>query len=376
MTGGIYVHVPWCRAICPYCAFDVVRDRGDVPWERYVDRVLEERELRRPELPDRASTLYLGGGTPSRLPPLALARLVRGLAPHAGGEITVEVNPEDAHQDWLSAARACGVTRISLGVQTTDPQGARLLGRGHTSPQAAAAISTVKLLGFPSWTADLMFALPGQTLDALDADLDTLLAWDPPHVSLYGLTFEPGTPFEARRLAGKLQPLPDDLWRTMYDRIVERLHAEGLERYEVSNFARPGHRSEHNRGYWTGRPYLGLGPGAHGFGISGRRWVNHADPARWLTGDPTAHHESPTSEEAAIDHLLSALRAVEGVDLDQLSHDTGQGLEVTAVDGLIDEGLLLREGPRIRLGHDAFPIADAVIGHLVQHLVPSRTNTG
>lgn len=375
--GGIYVHVPWCRAICPYCAFAVVRDRGDTPWSAFVDRALRERERRRHQLPHAPRTVFLGGGTPSRLPAAELARLVRGLDAAPDAEVTAEANPEDAHADWLAAARDAGVTRLSLGVQTFDPERSRLLGRAHTTREAAAAIDRIAAVGFASWSVDLMFALPGQTLAQLDADLDALVAHAPPHVSIYGLTFEEGTPFEARRRAGKLRPPPDDLWRAMYDRLVDRLAAAGLDRYEVSNFARSGHRSRHNVGYWTGAPYLGLGPAAHGLGVAGDRWVNLATPEAWLAADdPTAHHEWPTDEQRALDALGSGMRFVDGLDLATLAAATGHRPRAATVEAVRHGGMIEVTGSTIRLTAEGFPVADSVIGALARALEPVRSAAG
>ena len=367
--SGIYIHVPWCRGICPYCGFDVVRDDGNAPWEAYVDRVLQEREFRRNALPEPPATVFFGGGTPSRMPIAALERLIAGLAPAKGAEISAEVNPEDANEAWLEGAKRAGVTRISVGVQTFDDSRARFLGRAHTTRQARNVLRRVSSAGFQSWSADLMFALPDQTLDQLARDLDALLAFEPPHVALYGLTIEADTPFAARRKAGKLDPLPDDAWRTMYDYLVDRLEEAGLDRYEVSNFARSGHRSRHNEGYWRGRPYLGLGPAAHGFGANGDRWVNLADPNAWLSArDPTAHREHPTGEEAAVDRLVSGMRHVSGVDLEQMAMRTRVHPSEATLDRLVAAGLLWRRGPVVGLTHQGFPIADSVVGTLVAGL--------
>jgi oxygen-independent coproporphyrinogen-3 oxidase len=331
-----------------------------------VDRVLREYQQRSAMLGTTPTTLFLGGGTPSRLPADLLAPLLGGLGPWvAQAEVSAEVNPEDATTPWLEAALAAGINRVSLGVQTFDPQRAKLLGRAHTSPMAVDALRRIASTGFASWSADLMFAVPDQTLADLDSDLDQLLALDPPHVSLYGLTFEPSTPFEARRQAGKMTPLADGLWRDMYDHLVARLEAAGLTRYEVSNFGRPGHASAHNQHYWRGSPYLGLGPGAHGLASSGLRWVNLADPAAWMASeDPTAHQEQPSPREASMDLLLSGMRCVVGVDLNALAC----ALDGAVLDRLQEQGLLQRFEGRIALTHHAFPIADAVVIRLVEAL--------
>lgn len=366
---GIYVHVPWCRVRCPYCAFYVVPDRGDVPWEVFVDRLLAEYHDRRPAFGDAARTVFLGGGTPSRMPIPALTRLIAGLAREPGAEVSLEANPEDVDQPWLDGAIAAGVNRLSLGVQTLDPALARLLNRAHTVDQATALLGRVGRSGVRSWSLDLIFGVPGQTLADLRRDLEALLAYEPPHVSLYGLTIEPGTPFARGVERGTLIPAGDDLWREMYDHLVERLGQAGLDRYEVSNFARPGHESDHNRGYWHDRPYLGLGPSAHGYAPDGARWVNRKDLARYLAGDdPTETRDGPSAEGLASERLISGMRAREGVDLDQLAHRTGLRPDANVVEALIRHGLLRREGPRIALALAGYPVADAVVVRLVDAL--------
>ncbi|MCA9573431.1 MAG: coproporphyrinogen III oxidase family protein, partial [Myxococcales bacterium] len=225
------------------------------------------------------ATLYIGGGTPSRLSADTLLGLVETVG---APDVTVEANPEDLEPEWLEALVAGGVSRVSLGVQSTVPRFARRLGRAHVP--AGPAIERLRGSGLDSWSVDLIFGLPGQTLADLVADLEALLAHEPPHVSLYGLTIEPGTGFARLEARGREMEPDADVWRSMYDHLVERLEAAGLHRYEVSNFARNGHRSAHNALYWQGAPYLAVGPGAHGFAPDGRRWVN-ASWAGWRRGE-------------------------------------------------------------------------------------------
>lgn len=360
---GVYVHVPWCRRRCPYCAF-YVDTRTEIPWTAYVGRVLREWEVRR--LDGRPDTLFLGGGTPSRMPTDELGRLVAGIG---AAEVSAEANPEDVTDAWLAGAIAAGVHRLSLGVQTFNPAFARLLFRTATVPEARQTARRVAASGLRSWSVDVLFALPGQTLDALRVDLDAILEVAPPHVSLYGLTFEPGTPFERGRERGVLVPPDEETWRAMYELLVDRLEAAGLARYEVSNFARPGHESTHNRLYWTDRPYVGLGPSAHGYGPDGSRWVNVADVDRYLAeDDPTEVLEHPTPREAAVDLLVSALRSREGVDLVHLGRRTGHAIPDAALRGL--EDLVRREGDRLVLTREGYPVADGVTRHLADRLQP------
>lgn len=350
---GVYVHVPWCRVRCPYCAFYVVPDRGAPEWRPFVDRILGERDLR--AFPGRPSTLSFGGGTPSRLPPDALAVLVAGLAPT--GEVSSEANPEDVTPEWLTGALAAGIDRLSLGVQSFDPAVAGRLGRLHTAREADEVCRRVAASGVRSWSVDLIFAVPGQTLADLDADLDRVLDLGAPHVSVYGLTVEDGTPFAKIGL----RPADDDQWRAMYDRIVARLSAAGIERYEVSNFAREGHRSAHNRLYWSDAPYLGLGPSAHGYAPDGERWVNVPDLGRYLReADPTAHRERPEREQAAADYVVGALRAVEGLDLGRMRARWGLEPDPEVVARLERGGLVRAHRDRVALTDQGFPVCDAV----------------
>ena len=361
---GVYVHVPWCRVRCPYCAFYVQPDR-DANWPRWTEGIIAEYEMRKHRFPGRPSTVYLGGGTPSRLPIDDLEHLRRSIDLAPDGEFTAEANPEDVDEQWLSGAIAAGVNRVSLGIQTFNTRFARLLNRAHSVDQAREVASMVSGAGLQSWSVDVIFALPDQTLADLEVDIAEILAIEPPHVSLYGLTIEPGTPFERARDLGRLKPLDDELWRQMYDTLVSRLEAAGLHRYEVSNFARTGHQSRHNRGYWRGHPYMGLGPSAHGFRPDGSRYSNVKDARAYGTiDDPTEYEESPSRIEADTDLLISALRSVEGIQLSALTTN----IRPSAIDDLVRGGLLSRDGDRLALTPEGFPIADAVMNRLVEAL--------
>ena len=372
MTWGCYVHVPWCRARCPYCAFYVVPGSDPPDSGRFVRRVIAEGRRRSEAFDGPAATIYLGGGTPSRLSPGALATLLAGLPHHPDAEISAEANPEDVTEDWLDGALDAGIHRLSLGVQTLVAPLARRLGRGHTSPQATAAIRRVADRPLRSWSVDLIFAVPGQGLSDLDADLDRILDLGAPHVSIYGLTIEPGTRFAGAR---RLPRVDDDLWRTMYDRIVDRLGAAGLQRYEVSNFARTGHRCRHNQLYWTDRPYMGLGPSAHGYAPDGRRWRNPPDLQAYLSGTiPPGVEEHPTPLQAAADTLIAGMRGVDGVDVARLVRRTGHRPDPRVVQGLVDRGLLAPAADPLQLSAAAFPLADGVIERLIDALVPASAS--
>lgn len=373
MPHGVYVHVPWCRVHCPYCAFNVVVSR-DPPWADFVAAVLRDQQRFARDFDQPPDTVYLGGGTPSLLPLPHLAALLDGLPRRPACEVTLEVNPGTVDLQHLAGAAELGVTRLSLGVQTFTTRHARRLARGHDVRQAEQLLDLLPGLPIDSWSLDLMFALPEQTLAQLDDDLDRIVALAPPHVSLYGLTYEPGTPFAERRARDRLREQDDDSWRQMYDRIHERLVQAGWERYEVSNFARPGHRSRHNQATWRGGYYVGLGPGAHGYlpptptAPWGRRTVGAADLSAWLAGaEPQV--EVLDAATSAADFLLSTLRHVDGSPLDRLLR-RGQRPAESVLRALEDADLLRRRDGHLRLTARGIPLADGVTARLIAGLQP------
>jgi putative oxygen-independent coproporphyrinogen III oxidase len=367
VLDSVYIHVPWCAARCPYCSFNVYVDQ-DPPYERWADGVL--RDWRRVEKhTGDLRSVYFGGGTPSLAPPQTIARILSEIAPSTDAEITLEANPATITPARLVDFRAAGINRVSVGVQTFSPRSARLLSRGHTVHAARELVGMVAAADFTSWSVDIIFALPGQTLDELHADLDAILATGPPHVSLYGLTIKEGTPFERAHKQGRLV-LPDgDTWRAQYDLIVSTLATAGIHRYEVSSFARAGHRSVHNEATWRGGHYAGLGPGAHGFLPDGTRTKMHDPLEEWLA-DPAGTSERPDPWQTAVDHLLSTLRHVDGIASDTLTRRTGYRIRPETVRSLIVGGLLQLEDNHLRLTEAGWPLADGITWRLCEALIP------
>ena len=269
-AAGLYVHVPFCAHICPYCDFNTYAGQSSlIP--RYVDALLVEMEHIAEEAGPRgaAPTLFFGGGTPSLLSAAQVERVIAhsrdlfGL--RADAEITLEANPENLDAGYLAELLAAGVNRLSIGVQSQQRAGLRVLGRGHRSVQAGSAFETARTAGFANLSLDFIFSWPGQTLDAWDGDLATILDWNPEHVSLYSLIIEPGTPMHVAVQRGILTAIDDDSAADQYERAVETLSDAGWEHYEVANWARePRFRSRHNQLYWQNGPYHGFGAGAHG----------------------------------------------------------------------------------------------------------------
>jgi oxygen-independent coproporphyrinogen-3 oxidase len=371
---GVYVHCPYCRTKCPYCDFNVAIHRED----RIAPFVAALRaELARyATLPwagrAPAGSLFLGGGTPSLLPPEAIAAVVTdarrglGLAPDA--EVTLEANPEGLAPDRLRAFRAAGVTRLSLGVQSLDDAVLHRLGRTHSAADARAAYGAARAAGMDDVNVDLLFACPGEDLLGWTRSLDEVLAWAPDHLSAYALTLEPRTPFGRRPPAS----LPDeDLQVAQYETLVERARRAGLERYEVSNFARPGRRSRHNLGYWRREDYIGLGPGAHG-ALGAVRYATRRSEPRWraavLAGDWAIEGwERLTDRQMAAERIVLGLRLAEGIPAEWLERHLADapGGGPRALARYEAAGVLTRRDGRLVLTDRGFLISDTIFAELV-----------
>jgi oxygen-independent coproporphyrinogen-3 oxidase len=350
---SLYVHLPWCLKKCPYCDFNSHEARGEVEQGRYLDALNADLEAALPFIWGRhVQTVFIGGGTPSLFSPESIDRLIADLRARLplepGCEITLEANPGTFERDRFRGYRAAGVTRLSVGVQSFDDAKLAALGRVHDAAQARAAVEEARA-AFETFNIDLMYALPGQTLADFDADLSTALALEPPHLSIYHLTLEPNTLFA--KYPPKALP-DDDTAFDMLDLISERSGAAGLERYEVSAFARPGHRCEHNLNYWQFGDYLGIGAGAHSklsFPHRVIRQTRFRDPARYMA-QALAGHAVTTDDEVARDQLpfefmLNATRLKEGFELMRFTERTG--LPLTALQKGLDQaerqGLLARD---------------------------------
>ena len=354
---ALYVHLPWCLRKCPYCDFNSHERGGELPVDRYLGALRCDLEAALPFVwGRRLYSVFIGGGTPSLFAPEAIDRLlcdVRALLPlDPGCEITLEANPGTFERERFRGYRKAGVTRLSVGVQSFDDAALRALGRVHDGAQARAAVEEARD-AFETFNIDLMYALPGQTLAALDADLRTALAFAPPHLSVYHLTIEPNT-FFARH--PPLLP-DDDLAAVMLDAIAARTAEHGLARYEVSAFARPDHRCVHNLNYWQFGDYLGIGAGAHSkisFPHRVQRQVRWRDPARYieraLAGEAIAQDAEVARRDLPFEFMLNAMRLTQGVPLASFAERTG--LAPTAIEAGLAEaerrGLLERDLQQVR----------------------------
>lgn len=359
---GAYVHVPWCRYRCPYCAF-VVDTRREPPHDAWRDAVLRDWERERPYFAGAPTTLSFGGGTPSRADPRALAAVVRALGPT--GELSMEVNPDDVDAERLAAWRDLGVSRLSVGVQSFQPALAPRLGRAHAAREAHHALDLAQAAGFASISVDLLFGHPDQTDAELDADLAEVARRGLPHVSVYSLSIEPGSRYAQVGQA----TVEEDRWVAMYERVVDGLGAAGLPRYEVSNFARPGHRSVHNELYWRARPWAGLGPGAHGWRPDLARVANPSDVDAWMAGAPP-EVEEPAGEALLFELVWSTLRHVDGVDRARVRAATG--VLPVAPRQAVEAGLMTETADTLRLERGGFALSDALAEAVVRESVGRR----
>lgn len=357
---SLYVHLPWCIKKCPYCDFNSHELRvGADPvstQDTYINALFADLEASLPLIWGRSiQTVFLGGGTPSLFSPQAIERLVSGirarvrLVPDA--EISMEANPGTFERDRFKAFRQAGITRLSIGVQSFDNAHLKALGRVHDRNQALAAVTEAAQV-FDTFNLDLMYALPGQTLAGLSQDIQTALSFAPPHISIYHLTIEPNTVF------AKFPPqLPeDDLAYEMMDRITELTALAGLERYEVSAYAKPGHRCAHNLNYWQFGDYLGIGAGAHSklsFAHRVLRQVRYREPALYmqqaLKGEPVTQSNEVPRADLPFEFMLNALRLRGGFSLADFCERTG--LAMTSIQkGLLEaekKGLIGRDLNRV-----------------------------
>ena len=374
---AVYVHWPYCARICPYCDFNVVRDRGRSEEQaRLVAAILNDLE-RQAGLtgPRGLASIFFGGGTPSLMAPDAVAAVIeraRELFTPAGPvEITLEANPTDAEADRFAALAAAGVNRLSMGVQALDDAALAFLGRNHSAEEARRAVGVART-AFPRLSIDLIYAWPGQTPDGWRGELTEALALGFEHVSPYQLTIEPTTAFGRAVARGAWAPADDDLAADLYETTQLVLRDAGFEAYEVSNHARGAEaRSAHNMHVWRGGDYLGVGPGAHGrLTLAGARTatVAHRSIGDYIGGvaaaAPWAERETQSPLEAAEERVLLGLRTVEGVSMGLLS---GLGLSSSAgpLGGLIEDGFLAVSNGRVAATVAGRSVLDSVLKALL-----------
>ncbi len=379
---SLYVHVPFCIAKCGYCDFNsyaldslMEKGRADADWaRRYADALMKETKGRVRQFSlqgGEVKTIFFGGGTPSLFPPEETRRVLRLLSElfdvSPDCEITLEANPGAAEAERFGALREAGVNRISIGVQTFEDGGLRKIDRVHSADDAQKAFHSARAAGFSNLSLDLMFGIPEQTIDMAAQDIECAIRLGPDHLSAYELTIEPGTAFHAREARGELCSLPDEeASLRMWELRDSMLAGAGFERYEISNFAKPGFACRHNLNYWRRGDYLGLGAGAHSL-MEGRRFWNHARPDVYArkAGDPTLGIERvDTPRKAMGEALMLGLRMKKGVSTRRIAQECGADPEDVFQELLADlesSGLVAKENGRLRLSERGTLLANQVL---------------
>jgi oxygen-independent coproporphyrinogen-3 oxidase len=369
---GVYLDLPFCIQRCSFCAFNI-RGYRESEASRYLTALLREIEIAAQDPSVAAAgaveTIYLGGGTPSRYPADDLSRLLRALShalPFADPvEVSLEAHPATLDRDRLVALREIGIDRLSLGVQSLRDRDLIAMGRRHTSADVERVMKEAREAGFENIGIDLIYGLPDQKISDWEKVLRGAVALDPDHVSIYGLSIEPGTLWGKQAEKGMLSLSCEEEEIAMYCAGQKRLTAAGYEQYEISNYARPGRKCRHNLRYWEGGAYLGLGVSAHSF-LFGWRLANTDDRGEYIRAieagrRPIAERESVSPSQRAKEEALFGLRRLEGVRWTDL-HETlfGAGLR-----SLVSSGLLVREGERVRLSERGILLADEVAVSLI-----------
>ena len=382
---SLYVHIPYCIKKCPYCDFNV-----------HVARVLPEREYTQALIHELASyaessgwcrrylkSIFFGGGTPSMFAPESIGRVIDEAArlfPFADKiEISIEANPETEDCARFPGYRSNGVNRISIGAQSFQPRLLKTLGRLHTVEETRRALANALEVGFAIVSLDLIYAIPGQSLSELEEDLNIALGSGVHHLSAYGLTFEERTAFYRDLHAGKIKALPEETEVAMAELVEKTASDYGFERYEISNYARSGFRSRHNRNYWKAGDYLGIGAGAHSYmqvdgaaGEWGLRWQNERSPRRYMEaighmGHAVCVRESLDMMRAAGEYMFLGLRMTEGVSFDRFAQRFGQTLDefYPVINQLCADGLLEKSGMRLRLTPRGLLVANSAFVNFV-----------
>jgi oxygen-independent coproporphyrinogen-3 oxidase len=377
---GIYVHWPFCRAKCPYCDFNShVRDAIDQG--RWRAALLRELAHYAEQTAGRTVTsVFFGGGTPSLMEPETTAAVIDAVRQHwktqPDLEITLEANPTSVETDRFRGFRDAGVNRVSIGVQALDEQVLKFLGRQHSAGEAIRALEIGRAI-FPRLSFDLIYARPGQSLEAWSGELAAALDLANSHISLYQLTIEPGTAFEQRVARGDFTPLPEEEQAVLFDWTTSRLERAGLPAYEISNHARPGEESRHNLTYWRYGDYIGVGPGAHGrLTLDGQKLATrqHRAPEAWLDavereGHATRQRQEVDTAARLQEMVMMGLRLAEGIPAARFRAETGtamqEALDAKRFARLVEGGFLEVSDDRLRATPEGRTRLDAVLGALL-----------
>jgi len=362
----LYLHIPFCHRVCPYCAF-YKHTPGNTQMAAFVDAVIAEARRYRDKMEIDLRTVFLGGGTPTALSETHLERLLAELRETLGfenvTEFTLEANPMTVATKKAAMMRAQGVTRVSLGVQAWDETTLKTLGRDHSPEEAAETFAILRDAGFPSLNIDLMFSVPGQTMEQWAGSLEQALSLRPNHISAYNLNYEEDTDFFEKLKRGLFSEEPERD-ANFFFHALDTLERSGFRHYEISNYAQPGHESVHNAAYWFGKDYLGLGPSAVSTqGLT--RWKNIPDTTRYIDAVqagllPQQEAEQLTDEQHQLERIALELRTAQGVSMTRLS-----AVPERTMNTLREEGFIEIADDHVRLTRQGKTLADSIAGELV-----------
>ena len=372
--AGLYVHIPYCRRACHYCNFHFSTQLAEA--EALVEALLKEMAIQQNYLSgEPIESVYIGGGTPSLLPPSALGRILSAADKHFGmrcvREVTMEANPEDLHLDYLKAIKNLGVTRLSIGVQSFHEPHLTLMNRTHTSAASIKSVEDARRVGFSSLSIDLIYGLPHPHHGPWKNDLKTALSLDTEHISAYALTLEERTVLHKKVQQHQFEPASQDFVAEQYHLLCRALGQADYEHYEVSNFARCGYQAVHNANYWKDKKYLGVGPSAHSYDHNSRQ-RNISHNARYIqalqAGRIPCIKEHLSAEQKCHEYLLTCLRTRAGVDLLHLQRAFGyeiERLDAPTCTTLFGSRSLIRAENRLLIPEDRWIVADEIILRLM-----------
>ena len=376
IPAGIYIHIPFCESLCPYCDFySVLAD--DSVMERFINSLNAEAVLRSADYDSHTfDSVYFGGGTPSRLGPDRIGSILDSLKSHYkildDTEITMECNPSTVAFDAFRKYMETGVNRISIGIQSFDNDNLKALGRIHDSTEAREALASARKAGFNNINMDLIYGIPGQTLSGWENDLKSALELAPEHISAYNLIIEPDTPFGELYRRGELILPPDDLQKDMYYALIDLSARGGFKRYELSNFAANRLSCRHNLKYWKNIPFLGLGPSGVSYdgSIRSRNFANLDMYCELISSgkSPAEYAERINRETAIEERVMMGLRLAEGLSLRNLIEEFGYDLakeKKSEIDNLMKTGYLVLDGERLRIARNGLFISDEITVKLI-----------
>lgn len=372
--AGLYIHVPFCTKRCLYCDFF---SNTEMKYkEPYVTALIREMELRKGYFgKEPLETIYFGGGTPSQLQPHDFERIFDAITRlfdiGPSPEITLEANPDDMTAEYVKQISTLPFNRISMGVQSFKEEDLRFLNRRHDRQQALRAVELCKENGLSNISIDLIYGLPGQTLQDWEANLDTAIRLDIPHISAYHLIYEEGTALYKLMKAGKISPVEEDTSVALFSTLIDRLTANGYLHYEISNFARPGMFSRHNSSYWTGSSYLGIGPSAHSYNGEARQWNVASLPAYLQAiekGTPDVEIETLDINTRYNDFIITGLRTMWGVKFDEIQQKFGKEKLIYCqkqATSYLKQGLLIEKDGTLTLSKEGIFVSDGIMSDLL-----------